>query len=201
MLLRHGTTGETTRSSFPAVNGADAEDPGAQLDDGGRLAVAALRPHLPVVDHVWSSHAARAVQTATLAARDPDVRRGDLAEADFGRWAGRVVAEVHDEEPETLSAWMLDPREGPPGGEPFKAVQQRARMVMQEVCRMQGTVLAATHGGFIRAALTVVLGTGARSAWRLDVAPASISVLAVQPGEHDSWQVRTVGWQPGLVVG
>lgn len=177
LLVRHATTAETRRAAFPRTSGAApaADDP--VLDRAGREAAAALQGQLPAADRVWTSHAARAMETATAAGLAAAVADGGLAELDFGRWAGRTPAEVATEEAEALGAWYADPASAPHGGETFAAVAERARRVLARAAAAGGTTIAVTHGGFIRAVLLSVLGLPAAAAWRLDAAPASVAEL------------------------
>ena len=195
-VLRHATTGET-RKAFPSSCGREGEDGGVELDLPGHRAARSLAEHLPLADVVWSSWATRAVQTATLAAHEPDERTDDLAEASFGEWEGRTVADVDAETPDALRGWVADADATPPGGEAFGDVKQRARRVLDRAASVEGTVVAVSHGGFIRALVTEVLGAPSSAAWGLQLAPASVTMLTGD-GEPDHWQLTVVGWRPTL---
>lgn len=195
-VLRHATTGETRRA-FPSSCGREGEDGGVELDLPGHRAARSLADHLPHADVVWSSWATRAVQTAILAVREPDERSGDLAEASFGEWAGRTVADVDATAPAQLRSWMADVDATPPGGESFAAVRTRARRVLEGAAAVDGTVVAVSHGGFVRALVTEVLGAPSSAAWGLQLAPASVTVLTGD-GDPDHWQLAMVGWRPTL---
>lgn len=196
-LVRHAPTGETTAGTFPVASGADPAVTGPGLDQHGRLAAAALRVHLPMTAHVWSSHARRCLETAEAATGVLAEEVADLAEVDFGRWAGSTMATVHAEDPDGLTGWMSDPDVGPPGGESFSSLQTRAAAVLGRAAGIDGPVVAVTHGGFVRAALTHVLHSPAAAALALGIASPSVTVLeAAEDGVH--WQVRTVGWTPAL---
>lgn len=197
LLVRHARTGETSRA-LPTADGRQASGPGAELDGSGRAEAAALRAHLPACDVVWSSHARRAVQTAELALRAPDLLVDDLAELSFGDWAGQELAALHAADPDGVGAWLADARVAPPGGESQVGLRRRARRVLRQVAAVEGTVALVTHGGFVRAALGCVLGGGPADAWAVDVPPCSVAVLH-RPAEG-RWQVRVMGWQPALAV-
>jgi len=196
LLIRHATTDATRRSAFPATSGAAAAGGCAPLDDGGRAAAAALGPHLPAADRVWASFARRAVDTAAAwgATVQPSA---DLAECDFGRWAGRTPDEVHAADPAGLAAWYADPGTAPHGGEGLAAVRGRARRVLARAADLGGTTVAVTHGGLVKAALLEVLGLPDAAVWRLDAGPASVTELrASGPG----WRVARLNWTPRLAV-
>jgi len=194
LLVRHATTAETRRSAFPATNGAAPVEACAPLDRAGAQAAAGLRNCLPAPDRAWSSHSCRALQTAELAgvAVVPDP---DLAEGDWGRWAGRTPAEVHAVEPDALAGWYVDLESAPHGGEPLSAVRLRARRVLDRAANAGGTTVAFTHGGFIGAALLEALDLPAPSLWRLEVSPASVTEL--HPGTS-GWRVVRLNWTPAL---
>jgi len=191
LLVRHATTSSTRRACFPATTGARAVDGCEPLDRGGGQQATALRGMLPRADHCWTSHTARAQETARLAGFAPEPF-GDLAECDFGRWAGALPTEVGD--PGAVQAWYADPDGAPHGGEGFRGVRARAARVLGRARDLGGTVVAFTHGGLIKAALCEALGLPSSALWRLDVAPASVSEL--HPA-GDDWRVVRLNWEPG----
>lgn len=196
LLVRHALTAETRRAAFPATSGAAAVEPCEGLDWAGLEQAAALRGHLPPVDRAWSSHARRVKETARGAGfwTEPD---GDLAECDFGRWAGSTTQDVHDREPEALAAWYADPGLAIYAGEPLAEVRARARRVMERAATLGGTTLAVTHGGFVKAALLEALGLPDAAVWRLDAAPASVTELQPTVG---GWRLVRLNWSPSLGV-
>lgn len=192
LLIRHATTAATRRSAFPATSGAAVADGCAPLDAGGLAAAAALGPHLPPADRVWSSFARRAGETATAlgAAAEPDA---DLAECDFGRWAGCTPDEVHAADPAGLAAWYADPATAPHGGEGLAAVRARARRVLDRAGALGGTTVAVTHGGLVKAVLLEVLDLPDAAVWRLDADPASVTELRTA---GPAWRVIRRNWTP-----
>jgi len=177
LLVRHATTAETRRAAFPATTGA-RELPGCpDLDRGGRAQAAALAGLLPAADRCWSSLAARARATAALLGGPAPVGTPELAECDFGGWAGHGAEEVFAADPEGLAAWHADPDAAPHGGEGLAAVRSRAARVLAAAAAAGGTTWAVTHGGLIKAALVEVLGLPSAAVWRLDAAPASVTEL------------------------
>lgn len=196
LLVRHAITAETRRSAFPATTGAAPVEACPPLDRAGAQAAGALRSSLPAPDRGWSSHACRALQTAALAGVDVEAD-SDLAEADFGRWAGRTPAEVQATEPDALAAWYADLETAPHGGEPLSEVRARARRILDRAESAGGTTVAFTHGGLIRAALLEALDLPASALWRLEVAPASVTEL--HPG-WTGWRVVRLNWTPALAT-
>src|SRR4051812_9050621 len=107
LLVRHAPTSATRASAFPADE---------ELDAGGREQASLLAGTLPRRADVITSPARRCRQTAEaagLSARVDD----EIADCDFGSWAGRSLAEVNDDAPDAVRSWMLDPEAAPHGGE------------------------------------------------------------------------------------
>ena len=194
LLVRHATSAETRRSAFPATSGAERRAGCAPLDRPGVEAALALAGKLPPADRCWTSLAVRSRQTAELLDLTP-IPDPDLAECDFGSWAGRTPAEIDADDPEGLRAWWADPDSAPHGGEGLADVRRRAARVLARADRAGGTTIAVTHGGLIKAALLEVLGLPAAAAWRLDAAPASVTELHSTAG---SWRLTRTNWSPAL---
>jgi broad specificity phosphatase PhoE len=188
LLVRHAPTAETRRAAFPATPGAEP------LDRAGEQQARALAPLLPPADRCWSSPAVRARQTAELtfgvAEVDPD-----LAECDFGSWAGSSLEDVHRLDPDGLGQWFTDPDSTPHGGESFTEVRARARRVLDRAADAGGSTLAFTHGGLVKAALLEALDLPSLAVWQLDAAPASVTELH---HTHGAWRVVRLNWTPAL---
>lgn len=194
LLVRHATTAETRRAAFPSTTGAGPVDGCPPLDRAGTRAAEALEPHLPAPDRGWSSHACRALQTAALAGVEV-VADSDLAEGDWGRWAGLTPTEVHATEPETLAGWYADLESAPHGGEPLSSVRARARRILDRAEGAGGTTIAFTHGGLVGAALLEALDLPAAALWRLEASPASVTEL--HPG-GTGWRLVRLNWTPAF---
>ncbi|MDP8969026.1 MAG: histidine phosphatase family protein [Actinomycetota bacterium] len=194
LLVRHATTSQTRRACFPATTGSRTVDGCEALDATGLRQAAELGAHL-AADRCWSSRALRALQTAECAGLQPEPL-ADLAEADFGAWAGRTLAQVHAADPDGLAAWYADPGADPHGGEPLAQVRRRAVGVLGRARRLGGTTVAVTHGGLIKAALLEALGMGPDAVWRLEVAPASVTEL--HPASDEGWRLVRLNWTPQL---
>jgi len=154
-----------------------------------------LAPHLPRVDRCWSSHARRTLETAARLTRLPPEPSADLAEADFGRWSGKSLDEVHAEEAESLQLWLDSPGAAPHGGETLERVRTRARRVLDRTREHEGPTLVVSHGGFIKVVLLEVLGLPDSAIWQLDLEPASLTEL------HPSgprWRITRLNWTPRL---
>lgn len=180
VLIRHAPTAATLRGAFPG------DEP---LDDVGRRRSAALRGRLPEADEVVSSPARRCLETAAAAGLQPAVV-ARLAECDFGSWAGRTLSEI---DPDLAGRWMGDWESHPPGGESFASLHERVAGWLEEQHR-PGCMLAFTHAGVIKAAITHALGVAPAAAWRIAHAPLAITELHRHDG---AWSVACVNCPAG----
>ncbi|HEX2546782.1 MAG TPA: histidine phosphatase family protein [Ramlibacter sp.] len=107
-------------------------------------------------------------------------------EIDFGRWTGRTFGELEAER-EAWAHWCE--RRGsatPPGGEPFAGVAQRALAGLKRLLREHPDqqVMVVSHGDVIKAVVATVLDMSLDHLERFEIAPASVTVLAMGEG----WQ-------------
>src|SRR4051794_9419348 len=98
LLVRHASTAAVRAAAF------GADEP---LDEAGRAAAARLRARLPRGE-LLVSPLRRARETAAGLGDYTVVP--ELAECDFGSWAGRTL---RDMDAEALGAWMTDPDAAP----------------------------------------------------------------------------------------
>lgn len=177
LLVRHASTAAVRAAAF----GADEE-----LDAAGVEGAARLAGRLPRGE-VLISPARRAAETAA----GLDVARVEpaLAECDFGAWAGRPLAEVAHADPEAVHAWMTDPDAAPHGGESLTALLARVRTWMEDEATQDGTGIAITHGGVVKAAVVIALDAPPSAFWRIDVSPLAITELHAHDGR---WTVTRV---------
>ncbi len=181
LLVRHAATGATRAAAFPL------DEP---LDDRGSADAATLAARLPASpDEVLCSPARRCVETAAAAGLAEPVQRPELAECDFGTWAGRSLADVHAGDPAAAAAWMTDPQAKPHGGESLAAFAGRIAGWLDVQARSDGRAVAITHGGVVKAALVHALGAPIEAFWHIDVSPLSITELHAHDGR---WTVTRV---------
>jgi broad specificity phosphatase PhoE len=158
------------------------------LDARGLDEARALAPRLERADVAWTSPAARARQTAEALGLDATAAP-ELDECDFGAWRGRTLAELDDEDPIAVAAWIEDPAAAPHGGESLLALLDRVGGWLEAHSGDGARTVAVTHAGVIRAALVRALDAPAQAFWRFDVAPLSRTVLHAHDGR---WTVRGV---------
>ncbi len=157
--------------------------PDVPLSDAGRGQASALAARYTgqAVRAILTSPVQRAQETAGVIAAalglvpivDPSIE-----EIDFGRWTGAAFAAL-DGEP-GWAAWNSARSLAPtPGGEGMLAAQARAVTALMQERELGGTVLAVSHSDVIKAVLAYVLGMPLDLLHRLEVAPASRSILVL----------------------
>jgi probable phosphomutase (TIGR03848 family) len=158
---------------------------GVHLDDeGGRQASRLAELLDPVsIDAIVSSPLPRARETAApLAARRQlrvEIMDG-LMEIDYGAWTGRSLADLA---PET--EWQrfnsLRSVARVPGGELMLEVQARAIAALEHLRARypEGCCAVVSHGDVIRAVVAHCAGIPLDLFQRMDIAPASVSVVAI----------------------
>lgn len=171
LLIRHAPSTATRRFLFPA------DEP---LDDAGRRAAEALTGHIRA-DAASTSPALRCRETARLAGFPDAEVDPDLAELDFGVWAGRDPHELARESPTELERWYADPNTAPHGGETLDALGERLGWALDRLRDRGGTTAVFTHGGPIKLAILQALEAPTSSMWRVDVAPCSLTELHARP--------------------
>lgn len=207
LLVRHAATSATRAAAFPADEpiepGAAAPAAAALAGFAGRAATAARADAAAAPSAaaalsaaaapaaalsaaaaratVLASPALRCAQTAAAAGLTPVVEPR-IAECDFGTWAGRALADLHEQAPEEVARWIGDPDAAPHGGESLRAFVARVAGWLDEQAGDDGTTLAITHGGVVKAALVHALGAPLDAFWRLDAAPLTVTELHAHDG-------------------
>jgi probable phosphoglycerate mutase len=183
VLVQHGATALTAAKRFSG--GLAGADPG--LTDEGRAQVRAtgewLQPMAPEIDALVTSPVRRSRESADILAGilDHDVEVEDgLAEMEFGTWEGMTYAEVEQQFPDELSAWLGDLGYSPGGGESFRAVEKRVlagrdRLLSAHAGR---TVVAVTHVTPIKVLVAEALGAPLEAVFRMELAEASVTVVS-----------------------
>jgi broad specificity phosphatase PhoE len=189
LLVRHAPTAATERGAFAA------DEP---ITDEGRHHARSLALALPPATQSVSSPLLRARQTAEAAGCSPEFDPR-LAECGFGEWTGTTFAELAQQDPRGLDAWLSDPDVRPPGGESLSCFAARVGDWLGEVgtaAKGNGdTTLAFTHGGVTKVALVTALGAPLASFWQLTISPLSITEL-VRHGA--GWTVVRMNWTVAL---
>lgn len=157
------------------------------LTDRGRAQAAAVADGLRAVgvQRVLTSPTGRAHQTADMVAgacgTGPAVVDDRWVELDYGTFDGMPLGDV----PRDLwRRWQADPTLVPAGGESLADLGQRVRTACDELARagaeMRSTdrhAVVVSHVSPIKAAVAWALGADDGVAWRLYLAPGSVTVI------------------------
>jgi broad specificity phosphatase PhoE len=173
VLVRHGRT--AANASGLLLGRADPE-----LDAEGQLQAARLAEVLSAerVARVVSSPLVRCRQTAAAVAGAlgvPVEVDDRWIELDYGELDGTATSDIPAE---TWAKWMADVAWAPPGGESLAQLGERVRVACDELARESEDVVVVSHVSPIKAAVAWALGVGDEVAWRLFLAPASITRVA-----------------------
>jgi probable phosphomutase (TIGR03848 family) len=181
VLVRHGVTDQTGRRLY-------GQGPGIHLSGLGREQAQALADRLGPVRPaaVYSSPLERCRETAdpiAAVAGLPVHTEPGLLETDLGAWTGKTFGQVR-----RARLWrriLAVPSTARfPDGESLAEVQARTVRALETIAgrHPRRPVVVVTHGDPIRLALAYVAGMHLDHFQRLEVAPGSISVVAVGDG-------------------
>ncbi|WP_420115114.1 MSMEG_4193 family putative phosphomutase [Pseudactinotalea sp.] len=217
VLVRHG---RTTANATGVLAG---RTPGVELDETGTQQAGAAGRRLAglALAEIVSSPLERCRQSATaLLAQQPSAGaqrvlvEDDLSECDYGEWQGRALSELA-QEPLWATVQTQPTAAVFPGGESMPAMQARGVAAVRRhdarITQASGphaVWAAVSHGDVIKAILADALGMHLDSFQRLDVHPASISIVHYGGPRPAVLGVNTLegelGWlgrTPGETVG
>lgn len=180
LLVRHGQTELGHKDAF--CGAIEVPLTAAGRDEAERLAKRLSREH---IDALYCSPQGRAGETARPIAATLGLRiqtREALREMNFGRWEGRVHAEVAEESPQEMAAWDRGSwMVRFPGGETQQAVLARVVPCIVELLTVHTgqTILIVSHRTTLRLLVGHVLNLSLPNSRSLHLDPASLSKLSV----------------------
>ncbi len=173
-IVRHGRTAHNASGLL-----LGRIDP--PLDELGQLQAQAMAASYGQVDRVICSPLLRTRETAAAFGVEPIIDERWI-ELDYGEYDGRPLGEIRSE---TWKAWRTDVDFTPPGGESIRQLGVRVRSALDDLIAdgsaADRTTVIVTHVSPIKAAVCWALGVDDLTAWRLWVAPASISRIGTTP--------------------
>ncbi len=195
VLVRHGVTAMTASKRFSG--GLGGSDP-ALADDGRdqvRATAAWLAPLAEQAAAVVASPVRRTRESAEILAavlERPLVEEPDFAEMEFGGWDGLTFAEVRERHADDLAAW-LGSADLPAGGtetpgESLRGVEQRVLAGLDRTLAAYAgqLVVVVSHVTPIKVLVSRALGVPVETAFRMELAPAAVSVVSFWPGGDGS---------------
>jgi probable phosphomutase (TIGR03848 family) len=200
LLIRHGLCDAVGQSIA-------GRSPGVHLNQAGKQQAARLAERLAdlALAGLYSSPLERALETAQpIAVRHAlqiQTLQG-LNEIDFGEWTGRSLADL-----DQLSGWRTfnSLRSGSriPGGENMADVLARSLGDIERLVQLHpgpSTLVAVvSHGDVLRALVAHALGISLDLMQRLELSPASISILQVEDQGPRVLLLNSIdGWPSGF---
>jgi probable phosphoglycerate mutase len=193
LLIRHALCD-------PVGKSIAGRTPGIHLNAAGRAQAArlALRLGTLPIAAIRSSPLDRALETAQPLAGIlglPVTEDAGLTEMDFGDWTGRTLAELDDS-----PGWRdFNERRSSiriPGGETMAEVVSRSLATLgqvQSIPELSGRMVAVvSHGDVLRSLVAHCIGMDPDAIHRLEIEPASVSVLASEDGD---WRLLLLNWK------
>jgi broad specificity phosphatase PhoE len=179
-LLRHGRTAANAGGLLlgrldPPL---DAEGERQAAAAAARLASSVAPPSRIVSSPLARCRATAALVAGALGGVEVEVDERWL-ELDYGELDGMALTEVP---PATWSAWRADLAWAPPGGESLVDLGRRVRSACVDLAAFAADhdVVVVSHVSPVKAAVAWALGVGDEVTWRLFVAPASLTRIAVR---------------------
>ena len=183
ILVRHGVTDHTNRKVFSGGM-ASANPP---LNEEGRAQIRStgewLSPMRDQIEALVASPVRRTHESAEilgeLLGHEVEFEEG-IAEMEFGAWDGLTFADVQQQFPDELSAWLGDLEYPPGGGESFRSVAERVLAGRDRiVAAYEGqTVLVVSHVTPIKTLVADALGAPLEALFRMELSPASVTVIS-----------------------
>ena len=173
VIARHGQTGLNAQGRL-----AGRLDVGlTSLGERQAVALAAAVKVIGDPDLVVASPLSRARHTAAALGGDATVDERWI-ELDYGEFDGRLVSDVPNQ---VWDTWRSDPEFALPGGESLASLGLRVRESCAELAARarRDLVVVVTHVSPIKAAAAWALGVGDDVAWRMFVAPGSLTCIDV----------------------
>jgi probable phosphomutase (TIGR03848 family) len=197
LLIRHGTNDLVDRAIAGWM-------PGVHLNEEGRTQAERLAVRLREtrIAAIYSSPLDRACETAEPIARQKGlpvhICQG-VGEIQFGDWTGRSLEDLAG-----VPGWQQfnSFRSGTrvPGGELMLEVQARAVAELERVRERhpKGVVVVVSHGDVIKAAVAHYAGIPLDLFQRVDISPASVSILTVDESGPRILRINDTGQLPEL---
>jgi probable phosphoglycerate mutase len=184
LLVRHGENDYVKKGRLAG------RLPNVHLNDHGKKQAQSLAEKLSSapIKAIYSSPLERALETAQPIARALNnmeiVERPGLIEMDFGEWQDQKLKALA-----RSKLWKLvqgaPSRMQFPGGETFASAQLRISQELVDISKLHGNsdlVLCVSHSDVIKLAVAFFIGMPLDAFQRLQISPASLTVLHVGEG-------------------
>ena len=178
LLIRHALTDSVGKRLSGRL-------PGVSLNATGReeaQQLASRLNHVPIAA-IYSSPLERAVETAAPVAQSHQLQTiisEDFLEINFGDWTNATFAELQLH-PKFQHFNTFRSHTRIPGGEMMLEAQTRVIAGLERLCQQhpQQTIAVVSHSDLIKAALAYYIGIHLDLFQRIEISPASVSVIQI----------------------
>nr|WP_234480319.1 histidine phosphatase family protein [Erwinia sp. S38] len=177
-IICQGETLANRHSRFPANDG---------LSDTAIEALNQMNADIRAGSKIWIAPEVAARQTAAALRLKGEVVT-QLAEPDYGRWAGLPVKQVMKDSSTAFHRWLSC--DAPPDGESIAAIISRTSEWLLQHESLQGHHCAIASASVIRAIITGLLDAPLSAFQRIDIAPLSRTILT---SNGSRWNICTLG--------
>jgi probable phosphomutase (TIGR03848 family) len=197
LLIRHAV------NDFVKTGKLAGWTPGVHLNEDGRAQAAALGVRLAKthIDAIYSSPLERTVETAqAVIEHHPQLKLqllDDVGEVKYGTWQGAELGKLT-----TRKLWravQINPtRVRFPGGETMRAAQMRAVNVLEMLAEKypRQRVAVVSHSDIIRMIVAHYLGVHLDLFQRIEISPASLTIIRLNFGRSTIVQVNESSFLP-----
>jgi len=180
LLIRHATTDALGKS-------LSGRHPGVHLNEAGKVEAAKLAARLKnlKIEALYSSPLERAMETAAPIAAIQNLTcqiDEHFLELDFGSWTNKPFSALADDEAfGRFNTFRSGTRI--PGGEMMQEAQWRIVQGLEKLAMQHSgqTVAVVSHSDMIKAAIAFYTGMHLDFMQRLEISPASVSILDLYP--------------------
>lgn len=177
-LICQGETLANRYTRFPAND---------ELSETASAALSKMKVDIRAGSKIWLAPEVAARQTAAaLGLRGMVVAQ--LAEPDYGHWAGLPVKQVMKDNTAAFHRWLSC--DAPPGGESIAAIISRTSEWLSRNAGVQGDHCAIASAAVIRAIITGLLDAPSSAFQRIDIAPMSRTILT---STGNRWNICALG--------
>lgn len=177
-LICQGETLANRNTRFPAND---------ELSETASVALSKMKVDIRAGSKIWLAPEVAARQTAVALGLRGEVV-AQLAEPDYGHWAGLPVKQVMKNNSAAFHSWLSC--DAPPGGESIAAIISRTNEWLSRNAGVQGSHCAITSAAVIRAIITGLLDAPLSAFQRIDLAPMSKTILT---STGNRWNICTLG--------
>lgn len=197
LLIRHAV------NDFVKTGKLAGWTPGVHLNDEGRAQAVALGERLAStkLDAIYASPLDRTVETAqAILAHHPDLQLqtvNEIGELKIGDWQGAELSKLYRRK-QWFMVQAFPSRTRFPNGETFGQAQLRAIDALEAMAvrHPRGRVAVVSHADIIKLVLAYYLGAPLDMFQRINVSPASLSVVSVGFGRITVQQINETHYLP-----